>query len=178
MRQGHRSQARVLVADWDRNNALSLTSIMHRAGFKTAVAFNGKEAVEKAETFRPDLVVTEAYLGRLSGIHAAARILAAFPDCKFLFLSSEASDADIARGAPEGLIYSYTPKPIHPLNLLNAISYLLSAEWCTSDSTMAESMTPNPGAAGTAGDAGETATATQTRLPAPIYRRHYFSAPD
>src|SRR5215472_483246 len=96
MRQGHRSQARVLVADWDRNNALSLTSIMHRAGFKTAVAFNGKEAVEKAETFRPDLVVTEAYLGRLSGIHAAARIRAAFPDCKFLFLSSEASDADIA----------------------------------------------------------------------------------
>ena len=142
---------------------------MHRAGFKTAVAFNGKEAVEKAETFRPDLLVTEAYLGRLSGLHAAARVTATFPNCKVLFLSSEASDADIAHGAPEKLIYSYTPKPIHPLDLLNAISYLLSAEWCTSDSAMA--ITPSPRAVGTAGGAGERATATQTKLPTPIYSR-------
>ena len=72
--EGYRTQARVLVADWDRNNALSLAAAMHRAGLTTATAFNGKEAVEKAETFRPQLLVTEAYLGRLSGIHAAARI--------------------------------------------------------------------------------------------------------
>ena len=159
MRQGHRSQARVLVADWDRNNALSLTSIMHRAGFKTAVAFNGKEAVEKAETFRPDLLVTEAYLGRLSGIHAAERITAALPDCKVLFLSSEASEDDIARIAPEGLIYSYTPKPIHSLDLLNAIAYLLSAEWCTGDSAPTDHVPANAAITFMPGAAEKTAEA-------------------
>ena len=80
----------------------------------------------------------------------AARISASHPDCKVLFLSSEATDADLAREAPAGFIYSYTPKPIHPLNLLNAITYLLSAEWCTGDSaadhvrTKPEAVLPAP----------------------------------
>jgi DNA-binding response OmpR family regulator len=133
---------------------------MHRAGFKTAVAFNGKEAVEKAETFRPDLLVTEAYLGRLSGIHAAARITVALPDCKVLFLSGEASDADIARGAPQGLIYSYSPKPIHPLNLLNAVAYLLSAEWCTGDSAPTEHVPAKTAVTRTAGAVQKIAEVT------------------
>lgn len=160
MRQGHRSQARVLVADWDRNHAHSLASIMHRAGFKTAVAFNGKEALEKANTFTPDLLITEAYLGRLSGIDAAAHTAAALPDCKVLFLSSEASDADIARVAPSELIYSYTPKPIHPLNLLNVISYLLSAEWCTGDSAPAGHVPAKTPVTFTAGAVPKTARVT------------------
>jgi len=166
MRQGHRSQARVLVADWDSNDALSLASIMHRAGFKTAVAFDGKEAAEKAETFGPDLLVTEAYLGRLSGIHAAARITAALPDCKVLFLSSEATDADIARKAPAGLVYSYTPKPIHPLNLLNAVAYLLSAEWCTGDSAT-DHLRAKPEATERAGAKVKTADATRRHVETP-----------
>ncbi len=166
MRQGHRSQARVLVADWDRNNALSLASILHRAGFKTAIAFNGKEAVEKAETFRPDLVITEAFLGRLSGIDAAARITAAAPDCRILFLSSEALDTEIARAAPDGLVYSYTPKPIHPLNLLNAVAYLLSAEWCTDDAAAMDHVPAKPHVTTMAGAADDTGEATRTRVAA------------
>jgi|SRR5579859_2251303 len=133
MRFGHRTQARVLVVDWDRSNALTLAALMHRAGFKVAAAFNGKEAVAKAATFRPDLLVTEAYLGRLSGIQAASRIVAAHPDCKILFLSGEATVANIAKAAPPDLVYSFTPKPLHPLDLLNAIAYMLCAEWSTDD---------------------------------------------
>jgi len=161
MRQGHRSQARVLVADWDRNNAHSLASIMHRAGFSTAVAFNGKEAVEKAELFRPNLLVTEAYLGRLSGIQAAARIRIELPDCRVLFLSGEASDADIARVAPPGLVYSYTQKPIHPLDLLNAIAYLLSAEWCTGDWAATNHVPAEPAVTFKTGAIDTTAEATK-----------------
>ncbi len=127
--EGCGTPVRVLVADWDRNNALSLAAAMHRSGFSTATAFNGKEAVEKAQTFRPHLLVTEAYLGRLSGIQAAARITAALPDCKVLFVSGEASLADIGNAAPEGLVYSYARKPIDPINLLNAIACMLWPEW-------------------------------------------------
>ena len=126
--EGNRKQTRVLVVDWDRNNALSLAAAMHRAGLTTATAFNGKEAVEKAETFRPHFLVTEAYLGRLSGIHAAALITAAFPDCKVIFVSGEASLADIANVARQGPAYSYTRKPVHPIHLLNLITRMLSSE--------------------------------------------------
>lgn len=137
-RYGNRAQARILVADWDQANALSLAAVMHTAGFKVATAFSGKEAATEAETFRPDLFVTEAYMGRLSGVEAAVQITASLPECKVLFLSSEATSADIAKAAPSHLVYSFTPKPIHPLDLLNAVAYLLSAEWSTGD--------PAPGA--------------------------------
>ena len=134
LRFGHRTQVRVLVVDWDRSHALTLAATMRRAGFKVATAFNGKEAVAKAATFRPDLLVTEVYLGRLSGIDAASQITAALPNCKILYLSSEATVADIAKAAPAELVYSFTPKPLHPLDLLNAIAYMVSAEWSTDDS--------------------------------------------
>jgi DNA-binding NtrC family response regulator len=101
---------------------------MHRAGLTTATAFNGKEAVEKAEIFRPQLLVTEAYLGRLSSIHAAARITAALPDCKVLFVSGKASFADNANAALEGVVYNCTRKPIDANDLLNIITCLLSDE--------------------------------------------------
>jgi DNA-binding NtrC family response regulator len=127
--EGYGTEVRILIANWDRNYALSLAAAMHQAGLTTITAFNGKEAVEKAETFRPHLLVTEAYLGRLSGIHAAVCITAALPGCKVLFVSGEASFADIANAAPEGLAFSYARKPVHPVNLFNAIASMLSSEW-------------------------------------------------
>ena len=128
-RQGRGTQARILVADWDQTSALALAAVMRRAGFKVATACDGIEAVCEATTFQPDLLVAEPYLGRLSGIDAAVRITSVFPDCKVLFLSSEASMAKIARTAPVELIFSYTAKPIHPLDLLNAVAYIVCAEW-------------------------------------------------
>jgi CheY-like chemotaxis protein len=133
-RYGDRQQARILVADWDQSNAITLSAILERAGFRVAIAFGGKEAVEEAKQFRPDLFLTEANLGELPGIEAAVQITAAFPECRVLFLSCEASIVDIIKAAPQDLVYSFTPKPIHSLDLLNAVAYLLSAEWSTGDS--------------------------------------------
>jgi CheY-like chemotaxis protein len=136
-RQGRGTQARILVADWDQDNALALAAIMRRAGFEVATACDGKEAVAEAAQFKPDVLVTEPYLGRLSGIQTAVDITTALPDCKVLFLSGEASMADIAKAAPPELVYSFTAKPIHPLDLLNVIAYLACAEWSTGDSAPA-----------------------------------------
>jgi len=133
-RHGNRQQARILVADWDQANAITLAAILDRAGFRVGIAFDGKEAVEEAGRFSPDLFLAEAYLGRLSGIEAAVQITASLPECRVLFLSGEASIADIIKAAPDHLVYSFTPKPIHSLDLLNAVAYLLSAEWSTGDS--------------------------------------------
>ena len=124
---GHEGQARILVADWDRTNALTLSAILDRHGYHVATVFNGEDAVAKAATFGPGLLMTEPFMGRLSGIEAAAQITAILPDCRVLFLSNDASSADIATAAPEHLVYSFTSKLLHPLDLLNAVAYLLPA---------------------------------------------------
>ncbi len=134
-RQGRGTQAKILVADWDQDNALALAAILRRAGFEVATVCDGKEAVAEAAQFKPDVLVAEPYLGRLSGIQTAADITTTLPDCKVLFLSGEASMADIAKAAPAELVYSFTAKPIRPLDLLNVIAYLACAEWATGEST-------------------------------------------
>lgn len=136
-RQGNGTQARIMVVDWDQANARTLAAVMRTAGFKVATACDGVEAVAEASHFRPDLLVTEPYLGRFSGIHAAVEITSALPDCRVLFLSGEATMKEIAKAAPRELVYSFTSKPIHPLNVLNAIAYLVSAEWSAGDSVSA-----------------------------------------
>jgi CheY-like chemotaxis protein len=184
-RKGNRQQARVLVADWDQANAITLAAIMNRAGFKVAIAFDGKEAVEEAEKFRPDLFLSEAYLGRLSGIEAAVQITAALPECRVLFLSGEASIVDIIKAAPEHLVYSFTPKPIHSLDLLNAVAYMLSAEWSTGDSGPEgpDQDTPDLHAGEStaltrclyAGE-GEMSAETKKDISDAMLQQHYFSA--
>jgi CheY-like chemotaxis protein len=184
-RNGNRQQARVLVADWDQANAITLAAIMNRAGFKVAIAFDGKEAVEEAEKFRPDLFLSEAYLGRLSGIEAAVQITAALPECRVLFLSGEASIVDIIKAAPEHLVYSFTPKPIHSLDLLNAVAYMLSAEWSTGDSGAGgpDQDTPDLHAGESTaltrclyGGEGELAAETKKDISDAMLQQHYFSA--
>lgn len=133
MRRGHQGQARILVADWDQPHALALAAIVRRMGYEVAIAFSGEEAVELAPAFVPDLLITEVCMGGLDGIAAAAQITATLPDCRVLFLPGETSIEEIFHTAPEQLVYSFTPKPVHPLDLLNAIAYMLSAEWSTDD---------------------------------------------
>jgi CheY-like chemotaxis protein len=179
-RHGRRTQARILVADWDQTSALASAAIMRRAGFKVATACDGIEAVNEAASFRPDLLVAEPFLGRLSGIDVAVQTISAFPDCKVLFLSSEASMADIARTAPMELIYSYTAKPIHPLDLLNAVTYLVCAEWSggpidhdTPEQGTAKTTTPRHSPA----VHPEPPSEMQTSFPDAPLQQHYLRSP-
>jgi DNA-binding response OmpR family regulator len=179
-RQGRREQVRVLIADWDQDSAFALSAIMLRAGFKVATSCDGMETVHEAALFRPDLLVAEPYLGRLSGVDAAVRITAAFPACNVLFLSSEASIADIERMAPAELVYSYTAKPIRPLDLLNAIAYIVCAEWSSEPNEPAmPGEGPGKRAAGGKSRAAENQSLSggPTSLRDDVLQPHYFSAP-
>ena len=128
MRYGHEGQARILVADWDQTNGMALSAILQTKGYGVTTAFNGKEAVAKAASFIPDLLVTEPYLSHLSGIDAATQITSQLPDCRVLFLSSHMSSVEIAKAAPKHLVYSFASKPLHLLDLLNAVAYMLPAK--------------------------------------------------
>jgi DNA-binding NarL/FixJ family response regulator len=61
-------------------------------------ASDGLEAVQKAEELRPDLILLDIGLPKLSGIQAARKIFATVPDSKIVFLSQETS-ADVVEEA-------------------------------------------------------------------------------
>jgi DNA-binding NarL/FixJ family response regulator len=104
------SSIRILVADdyegWRRQARLLLRV---RPEFQIICeASDGSEAVQKAEELKPDLVVLDIGLPRLSGIEAARQIRRLLPSSKIVFLSQNNSldvvQAALSTGA-EGYVY-------------------------------------------------------------------------
>ena len=129
---GRKGPARILVVDDEKTIALSMAAILAQSGYKVERAFNGEEAVALAVGFEPDLLLTDISMGTMSGIEAASEITANLAECKVLFLSGHASMSDIAAVAPRRLVFSLAPKPIHPLDMLNTVAYMLP-DFCMAD---------------------------------------------
>ena len=65
---------RILVADDNRDAALSLAMLLNMLGNETQTAYDGMEAVEKAASFHPDLILLDIGMPKLNGLEAARRI--------------------------------------------------------------------------------------------------------
>ena len=66
----------ILVVDDDPNVVEILTESLRGKGFRTASAYSGTEAVEKYESFRPDLVVLDIMLPEKNGFEVCDEIRA------------------------------------------------------------------------------------------------------
>ena len=65
---------RVLVVDDNRDGAESLGMMLELAGHEVALAHDGVEAVERAEQFRPEVILMDVGMPRLNGLDATRRI--------------------------------------------------------------------------------------------------------
>lgn len=65
---------RVLVVDDNKDTADSLAVLLQVKGHDTRIAYDGLKAVEAAATFRPDVVLLDIGLPKLSGYDVARRI--------------------------------------------------------------------------------------------------------
>jgi CheY-like chemotaxis protein/two-component sensor histidine kinase len=68
------TKRRILVVDDNRDSAESLSMLLKLGGHETRTAHDGVEAVEAASAFRPDVVLLDIGLPRLSGYGAARQI--------------------------------------------------------------------------------------------------------
>lgn len=65
---------RILIVDDNRDSAESLAMLLKVSGNETHSAYDGLEAVEAAEQFRPDMVLLDVGLPKLNGFDACRRI--------------------------------------------------------------------------------------------------------
>jgi CheY-like chemotaxis protein len=71
---GVTARCRILVADDNRDAALSLAMVLNLMGNQTQTAHDGLEAVDLASAFRPDVVLLDIGMPKLNGYDAARRI--------------------------------------------------------------------------------------------------------
>jgi len=65
---------RVLVADDNRDAADSLAFMLRVAGHDVRIAYDGQQALDLAETFRPSLALVDIGMPRLNGYETARRL--------------------------------------------------------------------------------------------------------
>ena len=89
-----------------------------------AEASDGSEAVQKAEVLKPDLILLDIGLPKLSGIDAALRIRQVSSSSKIIFLS-QYSDLDVVRAALSTGALGYILKTDAGRELLHAVDAVL-----------------------------------------------------
>ena len=70
---GGRTQ-RILVVDDNRDAADSLATMLRMSGHETRTAYDGSEAVQAAQAFRPEIVLMDIGMPKMNGYEAARRI--------------------------------------------------------------------------------------------------------
>jgi CheY-like chemotaxis protein len=101
------------VADDNEDAALSLGMLLRLMGHETRVVHDGLQAVEVAESFRPDVVILDLDMPRLDGYEAARRIRQQSwaKDVLLVALTGWGHEADRARSAEAGF-HRHCVKPV------------------------------------------------------------------
>jgi CheY-like chemotaxis protein len=74
MEEPENSRAKVLVVEDFADNRFMMRRLLEMSGYQVVEAVDGKEAIEVAESTRPDLILMDLSLPRLDGLDATRRI--------------------------------------------------------------------------------------------------------
>jgi DNA-binding response OmpR family regulator len=119
--------ATILVVDDDPVILQLLQVNFEMEGFTVITAADGQEGVERTRADRPDIVVSDVMMPRMSGLELVAELkgdpdTAAIP---VLLLTAKAQQSDIADGLGKGAD-DYVTKPFEPLELVDRVNRLLA----------------------------------------------------
>ena len=114
---------RILIVDDDPHIRQVLAFALGKAGMQTAEAADGEGALEAIAAQRPDLVVLDINMPRMSGLDVC-RKLRASDDLPILFLSSRDDEIDRVLGLELGGD-DYVVKPFSPREVVARVSAIL-----------------------------------------------------
>ena len=118
--------ATILVVDDDPVILQLLQVNFEMEGFIVITAADGREGVERTKADRPDIVVSDVMMPRMSGIELVAELKAdpATAGIPVLLLTAKAQQADVKSGLEQGAD-DYVTKPFEPLDLVDRVNRLL-----------------------------------------------------
>jgi len=120
--------ARILVAEDERDIRELINFTLLFAGYQVTLAANGEEAVTLAEQIKPDLILLDVRMPRMTG-YEACRALKAQPDLRpvpVVFLTAKGQDEEVQMGKEVGA-HAYILKPFAPDDLTRRVKDILQA---------------------------------------------------
>jgi DNA-binding response OmpR family regulator len=113
---------KVLVVDDERLIADTLAMILRQSGFDAYAVYSGEEALAKAKSFEPDMLISDVVMTGIDGIETAIRMRARLPGLRVLLFSGQAATVNLLENArTQGHDFDLLQKPVHPTDLLAKI---------------------------------------------------------
>lgn len=112
---------RVLVVEDGKSVAEVLAMFFELEGMETAIAFDGVQAVDKAESFNPHIVCMDLLMPKMDGYEAARKIRERLQDNVVLVALCGWDDADTRRRTAEAGFDHHLVKPVSPDDLREMI---------------------------------------------------------
>jgi two-component system, OmpR family, alkaline phosphatase synthesis response regulator PhoP len=119
---------RVLIVDDEPYLVRSLSFVLKKEGFLIESASDGKEAIEKANSFHPRLIFLDLQLPKMDGFEVC-RAIRANPDISdsyIILLTAKGQEDDRRRGMEAGA-NEYLTKPFSPKDLLEHLRELFGS---------------------------------------------------
>ena len=119
--------ARILIAEDERDIRDLIEFTLKFGGHEVITARNGTEAVELAPQHKPDLILLDVRMPRMTGYEAcrAIKALDGLKDTPVVFLSAKGQQNEMESGMEAGA-YDYILKPFAPDTLTRRIAEILA----------------------------------------------------
>lgn len=118
--------AKILIAEDERDIRDLVTFTLQYAGHEVYQAQNGVEAVEMVKKHKPELILMDVRMPKMTGYEACAALKknAALKDIPVVFLSAMGQDQEVQAGLDAGGI-AYILKPFAPDELNRRVNEFL-----------------------------------------------------
>ncbi|MBN8618281.1 MAG: response regulator [Anaerolineae bacterium] len=120
--------AHILIAEDERDIRELIQFTLMFAGHQITQAANGAEALELAPKVKPDLIMMDVRMPKMTGYEACAEMkkLDALKNTPVIFLSAKGQDEEVQTGMDVGAA-AYILKPFSPDELTRQISDILKS---------------------------------------------------
>ncbi len=125
---------KVLVAEDERDILELITFTLQFGGYEVIPTSNGAEALERTYSEKPDLLLLDVRMPRMSGYDVCTHVKTdpRIKNIPVVFLSAKGQEAEIKTGYDAGAI-DYILKPFAPDYLLTRLKEILTSAAVASD---------------------------------------------
>lgn len=121
-RESTTRRVRVLVVDDEPTITETLVEIFNGEGFDAIAASDGKSAIVSAQSFAPDVVVSDVVMPGMNGVELGIELRRLLPKCRIILFSGQTATVDFLRDArAQGHEFEIVPKPVKPEALIAMI---------------------------------------------------------
>ncbi len=117
---------KILIAEDERDIRELVSFSLQFGGFTVVQAANGAEAVERAQAEKPDLILMDVRMPRMTGYEACKQMkqMPEIRDIPVVFLSAKGQETEIQTGLEVGA-EEYILKPFAPDELVKQVQTVL-----------------------------------------------------